>query len=301
MFASDPAAAQSFTFERTLPASAAIVVDLSTSRGTITIEAGDDDEVIVSGTATVRTGFNVPLNARELAGRIASQPPVSVNGKTIRLREAADPMMRAAATVSYRVKMPAGGSVVAVTESGAVRVDAITGAVSVRTESAEIAIAGAEGSLKATSQSGAIRVAGTPGAAWDISTRSSQIGVTLTGAATLDATSRSGEVTVEPTMTNGETTGTRSSGTIKGGGPTVRLVSVSGAIAVRVAQSPSADTQLRSRLETPGTSRGWTCRSSTRGTSSPFLLQRHAHLRADAPVQFPAEPEFWRHEPPIVW
>ena len=72
-----PASAQRLPFERTFDATNDVVIDVSTMRGKIDIVGGEQGRVVIAGTVTVRTGFNLPWDAVAIARRVAAHPPVS--------------------------------------------------------------------------------------------------------------------------------------------------------------------------------------------------------------------------------
>src|SRR6185295_5782994 len=78
--------AQRFPFERTIQTSGPTRLDVSTDSGKIEIVAGRPGRIVVEGAATVRTGWNVPANAVELARRVAAAPPIESADQTVRLR-----------------------------------------------------------------------------------------------------------------------------------------------------------------------------------------------------------------------
>jgi hypothetical protein len=251
--AAGPVEAQTFTFERTVPAPPVVTLDVSTQRGAITISTGDDDHVRVTGHVTVRSGFNVPVNARELAQTTANRPPIEQAGTTLRLRAPADPQLRAAVTVAYDVEVPPRTTVVAVSDSGAVHVERVAGTVSIKTQSGaitatalggavtiesgsgDVSLTGASGAVNVkTSSSGQVQVTGSPRAPWTIDTGSSAIDVTFgaDASATIDATSRSSAVKITPALVSGTNEPRHVAGDLNGGGPTVTLTSRSGTITI---------------------------------------------------------------------
>jgi hypothetical protein len=149
------AAAQEFPFERTLGAGVS-VLEVSTERGRIEIAAGQTDQVLVTGVVTVRAGWNVPVDAIEIARRVAADPPIERDGDTLRLRRPADGAERRAVTVSYRVHVPPGTDVHTVSGSGTTSVRGTTGVVAVRTQSAAIELGELAGTTTVESGSGAI-------------------------------------------------------------------------------------------------------------------------------------------------
>jgi hypothetical protein len=172
---SGSAAAQSFAFERSFQAGPAVTIDVTTIRGKITVRTGaTDDQVRVSGEAVVRTGFNVPVNARDLARATADKPPIEQNGAVIRMRPPSDPMVRAAVTVAYEIEVPARATVLAVTDSGAVSITHIDGAVTVKTTSAAISLANLGGPVTVDTGSGDVSLTGVKKLA-TVTTKSSRI------------------------------------------------------------------------------------------------------------------------------
>lgn len=83
--AQPPALAQRFPFERSFDATSPITLDVSTVRGKINVTVGDPGSVVVTGTVTVRAAWDTPLNAVELAKRVAASPPIRSNNHTYRV------------------------------------------------------------------------------------------------------------------------------------------------------------------------------------------------------------------------
>jgi hypothetical protein len=193
-----PAATQTYTFGRPFPAGANARLDISAHRGTIVVIGDEDDQIVVKGTVSVRTGgLNMPLNRAQLASSAADHPSIRQRGSTIEVRPPDDPLVDRAVTVDYEVHVPPGISLVAVNDSGKVVLQELTGSVSVRT------------------QSGVVDVA-FPAAA----------------AMTIDATTKSGAITVdrERVVVAGTVEKGRVRGTIHGGGVTMTLTSDRGDI-----------------------------------------------------------------------
>jgi hypothetical protein len=158
-----PALAQRLPFETSFDAAGISTLDVSTMRGKIHIVPGDADRIVVGGAVTVRIGVKVPLNASELARKIAANPPIERAGNTVRLRPPADATERRAVTVNYEVRVPANTTVVSVSDSGETTIAGITGAVDVRTQSGAIALERVGGATTVSTGSGAVDVEGTRG------------------------------------------------------------------------------------------------------------------------------------------
>jgi hypothetical protein len=153
-----PAAAQRFSFERAYDVGAAPVVDVSTMRGAITVRVGEAGRVTVTGAATVRLGLTVPANAVELARQVAANPPIEQNADRLRLRSPSDPAANRAMTVNYDVRVPRDARVIAVSDSGAIEIRDVAGAVDTRTQSSAIAVSDLGGAVDIETGSGAVTV-----------------------------------------------------------------------------------------------------------------------------------------------
>ena len=169
---------QRFHFERSFDAPPGTVVDISTIRGAIEVSGGVGPRVAVRGTATVRLGFNVPVNAIELARKVAANPPVGQEGETIRLTQPALDEERRAMTVSYVVSVPPGVELRTSTDSGATAITGVTGRVSVTTQSGGTDLARLGGSAEVNGSSGAVRVDAVAG---DLAVKTQSGAITLRG------------------------------------------------------------------------------------------------------------------------
>ena len=185
------AAAQTFMFERSFPATASTRLDVTTNRGKITVHAGATADVVVVGRVSVRVAWNSPGNAVALARSTANQPPVEQTGDTIRLQIPRDGRTRRAVTIAYEVLVPAGIRVVTHSESGETRVDGVRGTVSVRTQSGAITLADL-GATRVDTGSGAVSIDG----AGPLSVTTSSSGIEMTRiSGNLDVQTQSGRVT----------------------------------------------------------------------------------------------------------
>lgn len=149
-----PAAAQRFSFERSFDAGPDSTLDVSTMRGKIHVSAGEPGRILVTGTATVRVAWNVPVNAIDLARMVAERPPVAVEGAVVTLRAPSDPLEQRAMTISYEVRVPRDTRVLARSDSGAITVDGVAAPVVLRTQSAAILLTRLGGSAAVTTGSG---------------------------------------------------------------------------------------------------------------------------------------------------
>lgn len=169
-----PAAAQRFSFDRTLQTGGTPELDVTTNRGKIAVTTGKANQILVHGIVTVRVAWDAPANALELARAAAKDPVIEQTGNTVRLRPPADDETRRAVTVSYEIEVPADATVVAVSDSGATNIKGTRGKVSVKTSSAEIQLADLGGEVEVETGSGAVSLAGAGGHV-TVSTSSSSI------------------------------------------------------------------------------------------------------------------------------
>jgi DUF4097 and DUF4098 domain-containing protein YvlB len=109
------------------------------------------------------------------------------------------------------------------------------GPVDVQTQSSAIDLSGVSGALTTFSESGRTSITGEPSAAWNVSSGSSVIDVQFGSKVnlTLHATTGSGSVDTPERMVKGSIEKRRVEGAMGDGGPTVRLASRSGSIRVR--------------------------------------------------------------------
>lgn len=265
--------AQRFDFERTFDVDGPIRLEVSTLRGTIEVVAGEPGRIVVDGVAAVRIGWDVPLNAVELARQVAGAPPIERAGAVLRLRVPADRAAQRAVNVSYRVRVPPDTDVRSTSESGATSISGVSAPVDVHTQSGAIDVVDLSGAVRVSTGSGAVAARNISGALAvrtsssafrgtrlgsslhvrtqsgrvdaaleghgdvDVETGSSAVSLDLerSGGFLLDAASRSGSITVEGSSVSGSVTKRAARGTVGNGGPTVLLRTGSGAIRV---QSP---------------------------------------------------------------
>lgn len=117
-------------------------------------------------------------------------------------------------------------------------VAALSGSGDVRasTASGDLRVTGVVGQLSASTASGSIDVTGKPTGDWKVSSASGDLQVAVAGEQgyTLDARTTSGDLAVATGVNVEKQPGSRSAhGAVRGGGPTLRLSTTSGDIAVR--------------------------------------------------------------------
>jgi DUF4097 and DUF4098 domain-containing protein YvlB len=172
-----PAAAQRVPFERLYDVGPNAALDVTTTNGKIDVIVGDPGRMRVEGTATVRLGLNVPVDAVAIARRLAANPPIQLEGGTLRLRPPATDEERRAVTLSYQVTVPCDVQVRIATDSGATSVRGVGGEVAVKTQSAAILLRDLGGVADVSTGSGAVTIDGVAG---NLSVFTQSSGITLT-------------------------------------------------------------------------------------------------------------------------
>ena len=255
------ATAQTFTFERTFPATAATELDVTTERGKITVRTGTTADVVVVGRVSVRVAWNSPGNAVALARETANQPPVEHTGDTVRLYVPTDGRTRRAVTIAYEVLVPAGTRVVTHSESGATKVEGVRGAVSVRTQSSAITLSdlaetrvdtgsgavsvNGAGPLWVTTSSSRIEVRGISGDLY-VRTGSGRVTASFVGEGAMDVETGSSAITIDG-LDGGLTVSTRSGRVRVSGNPRQPWQVTTGSSAIDAEFSPHAAFTLDAR------------------------------------------------------
>lgn len=256
------------SFDRTLSASAAVQLAVSTGSGNIHLTRGTGNEVHIHGRIHVSHE-----GSEERARQIAANPPIEQSGDVIRVGqhhdEHQDREQWHGISIDYEIEAPAGTLLNAIsgsgdivdegvgqdaklqTGSGDIKATGLEGPFTVRTGSGnivaeqsgqgdviaetgsgDIELKDIHGGFHGQTGSGDIKASGTPSASWTLQTGSGTIEL-WTGNAplTLDASTGSGEVTTEhEMMVQGSQDHKHMRGTLNGGGPTIRAQTGSGEI-----------------------------------------------------------------------
>jgi DUF4097 and DUF4098 domain-containing protein YvlB len=199
-------------------------------RDTTVVIGTDSGAVSVDGTAGPVT---VKTQSSEISlSRLAGMTDVKTGSGDVKVDRATGGL-RVVTQSSAITARALGGAFEARTQSGGVQA-AFSGAGSadVETGSSAVQLEGLSGRVTVRTQSGRVDLRGAPTANWDVTTGSSVIeaGFEPSARFNLEATSRSSSVRLDGISVNGVATKERVSGTVGGGGPTVRLASRSGQI-----------------------------------------------------------------------
>jgi hypothetical protein len=250
-FAADSGA----TFDKTLTVSGAPTVTLATGSGYIHVNPGPDNQFHIVGHVHAQAGWLFTGSGDDTVKQIVANPPITQSGNTITVgSHPSNSDLYRNVSIDYDVTTPRTTAVSAHTGSGSLQIAGIQGAVSAgsgsgsvqlalanspdvkaETGSGSITIEGVNGGLRAGTGSGSITIAGNPTADWHLSTGSGSIHLKLLNNArfTLSADTGSGTVHIDqPIMMQGSLSHHHVSGTVNGGGPTLRATTGSGDIII---------------------------------------------------------------------
>jgi hypothetical protein len=259
-------------FDRTLNVNATPNVSISTGSGYIHVRPGSDSQVHVIGhVRPSNSWFNKDSESR--VQQIVNNPPISQSGNSITIGVDHPSDLYRNIGIDYDVTLPrassiragsgsgdvdiqdAGSYLKAESGSGTVHAQGIHGAadlqsgsgdiylqqtaagdVRAQTGSGSIQLNDISGGLKAGTGSGDIEVGGQPTSDWKLDTGSGSIHLTLGSSAhfTLNASTGSGSIhTAQPITMQGEINRQHVTGSVNGGGPTIRANTGSGDIDIK--------------------------------------------------------------------
>lgn len=262
-----PALATEATFDRTLSVNGRVELSVATGSGNIHLTRGADNRVHIFG--KVKTCWGINCASDEQVREIAAHPPIEQTGNIVRIGTRHENLHNI--SIDYEIQAPENAILDAGSGSGNIAVDGVgqnaklstgsgnihatglqggftantgsgniyaeqtgVGDVKAQTGSGSIELRNLHGGLRAGTGSGDIKVGGTPSSDWKLETGSGSAELWLGSAGiTLDASSGSGGIHSDRDVaTHGESNRHHLSGTLNGGGPTVRVETGSGSIRI---------------------------------------------------------------------
>jgi hypothetical protein len=240
-------------FQRTLTVNGPVDLSVRTGSGNIQVRTGAVNRVEIVGRISAGS-WRDGMDPAERVKRVEAAPPITQTGNVISVGNTNnDPIYRNVG-ISYELIVPPNTRVNAQTGSGNQTIGSLDGEVRAQTGSGNIRIERAGGSLHAQTGSGQIEADSVGGEVRaetgsgsvairqivraDVSVQTGSGSVTLelpTDAAyTLDAQTGSGSITTSQPMTvQGRVRRNHVTGTVRGGGNSVRVRTGSGSIAIR--------------------------------------------------------------------
>lgn len=244
------------TFDKTLSVSASPTVVISTGSGYTHVTAGPDNQFHIIGHVHSHPGWLFSSANEDSVKQIAANPPISQSGNTITVAiPHTDSNFSRNISIDYDVTTPRSTNLTAHTGSGSIQINgmqsfvsadsgsgslhlslAASSEVKAHTGSGSIHIDGIAGGLNASTGSGSIEVAGNLTTDWHLSTGAGSIRLKLADNArfTLDASTGAGTVHIDqPIVMQGSLNRHHVSGTVNGGGPTIRATTGAGSITIQ--------------------------------------------------------------------
>lgn len=155
--ASLPATASSEgSFQRTLPVTGPVSLDLNTASGNVNVRTGSSSEVQVTGHIKVTNWFGG--DADERVKRIEANPPIQQNGNEIRIGHMEDSQLLHNISISYDLVVPAETQLHSHTGSGSQSVEGIRRQVEIESGSGALKISDIGDTVRAETGSGDIAI-----------------------------------------------------------------------------------------------------------------------------------------------
>jgi hypothetical protein len=240
-------------FQRTLTVNGPVDLSIRTGSGSIQVRTGAVDRVQIVGRVSAGS-WRDGMDPAERVKRVESAPPITQTGNVITLGDTNnDPIYRNVG-ISYEVVVPPNtrlnaqtgsgsqiigsihGEVRAQTGSGNIHVERTGGSLHAETGSGNIDADSVGGEVRAQTGSGSVDVTQIVRADVSVQTGSGSVSLDLPedAAYTLDAQTGSGSITTSQPMTmQGRIRRNHVTGTVRGGGNSVRVRTGSGSIAIR--------------------------------------------------------------------
>ncbi len=145
-----PVLAQDLPFDRNLPVTGPVDLDVRTGAGRIQVRAGDATTVRIHGIIHPHNGWTGDLHA------LASNPPITQQGNTIRIGPIPDEEMARHVGISYEIVTPATTKLRAHTGAGAQIIEGLRGPVDATTGAGAMDISRIGGEVRAHTGSGRV-------------------------------------------------------------------------------------------------------------------------------------------------
>jgi hypothetical protein len=146
------------TFDRNLPVSGPVTLEVRSDPGGVYITRGSSPYVVVHATIKPLYG-RLDLDIAEANIRaLEKNPPIVQQGNHIRIGFVKDLALLRAVTIRFEIQTPRETGVHARTESGGISIDGISGPVETVTSSGRTEMSNLEGETKVTGQSGSVGI-----------------------------------------------------------------------------------------------------------------------------------------------
>ena len=225
------------SFDRTLSVNGPVTLRVSTGSGYIRVSPGSDNQVHIVGRVKSNNSW-WGGSSDDAVAKVAANPPIDQAGNIIRVGDDHGNDWTHHVSIDYEITTPAHTMLVAESGSGDLQVSNIDGTVKAHTGSGSIRADKLGSGSRLETGSGSLEISGQPTAPWKLETGSGEISLRLGNNAhfTLDAETGSGSVKSDPPLTmttHGSIDKHHVSGTVNGGGPTIKAETGSGDIHIQ--------------------------------------------------------------------
>jgi len=168
-WAADAHAAASGSFQQTISIDEAVLLDVSTGSGTISIRAGDPGQVEITGRIKVRRGSFFGLfttssdKMQAFVDLFESEPPVMLADGRLQVGHVKNSRYGRNVSISYEIVVPVDTEVKSHTGSGTQEISGVSGPVEAGTGSGRLTLTDVGGAVSARSGSGSITADGIAG------------------------------------------------------------------------------------------------------------------------------------------
>lgn len=152
-------------FERTLPVSGHVDLQVETGSGSIEVHRGGSNQVHVVGHISANEWFGGG-NAEERVKKLENNPPIQQSGNDIRIGHIDDPELKHNISISYEITVPEGTRLQSSSGSGSQTIADIAGPAEVNTGSGSLKLSSIGAGVRAHTGSGSIEIEGANGSVY---------------------------------------------------------------------------------------------------------------------------------------
>lgn len=182
------------SFERAFDVDGPARLEVSTGSGRVAVRQGPDGRVEIAGRVRITPMLGRSVDeAESMVRRLEANPPIEMNGDTIRVGPITDRDYRRGVSISYAIVVPQSTSLRSRTGSGSQALSGVAGGVDAAAGSGSISVQDIAGDVRATAGSGSIRAEGVAGA-FEAHTGSGSISLVQTEAGDVEVSAGSGNI-----------------------------------------------------------------------------------------------------------
>ncbi len=214
------------SFSRTLKVSGPVNLDLRSPYGNITVRTGSGSEVRISAKIRAKSKWRHKYSAEEKVRMIEQNPPIEQTGNRIRIGYIDDEDVEKDVRIHYELVVPAETELRIRTGYGDVTVEGIRRPATIKSGYGDVELSRPTGAVTVTTGYGNIRIEGNPTGDWRLKTGYGKVRLRLPSDAAFELNASTGYGSVytdHPMMVQGNFRKNRIRGTVRGGGPEIRV------------------------------------------------------------------------------